>query len=97
MLNLRPWTHLAECGENRCSSVKPTQHYSNLGHDKEEYTLIKTDFNVAALEIPSNITLKIITMNAIPEKPPVAQLHIQIPVFYWTCIFVITFLTAWVN
>jgi len=29
----------AECAEDRCSSVKPTQHTSNLCHDEEWYTL----------------------------------------------------------
>jgi hypothetical protein len=65
------------------------------------YTFIKTNNTEAALDIPSNITVKIITMNnnqcqgkVLPQKLTVAQLLIQFPVFYTTHQFITIFTTA---
>jgi len=57
------------------------------------YTSIKADNTVAALDIPSIITVKIIIMNN-NQKPPVAQLLILFPVFYTTHQFITIFTTA---
>jgi len=62
-------------------------------------------YSVAALKIPSILTLKTITRNKnkcyrkkiLPDKLTVAQLLIQFLVFYKTCRVITVFMTVWLT
>jgi len=65
------------------------------------YTFNITDNSVPAMDNPSNTTVKIIEMNknqchaeVLAKKPPVAQLLIQLAVFYTIHQFITIFPTA---
>jgi hypothetical protein len=77
VLEMDHWTNWAQCAEDLCSSVKPSQCKCDLSLEGTLYTVIDADNNAASLYI-LNITtvqsLQRITINVTEENLTVAQL-----------------------